>query len=157
MQVGFDVQAFVRLYLPPTLRTVVRCGWMAALAAPLDKMWQVYDLWRTEARYAAAVTGQKIVLEAYLNRIFDPTQKRITISTGVSWGQWVAYDPTGDASGVDYVCDGMAVGTAEQQGEDTACDFAVQIPSVLSSRSADIRSVVAKYAIVGASFKITTF
>lgn len=153
MKIGFDIPAFVRQYLPPILRTPVRVAWLSALTAALEKMWDDYERFRTEARYAAAVTGQKIVLEAYLNRLFDPSAHRIRITYGQDAGLWVDYDADSDG-GDEYLCDGVAVGSNDQNDSDTGADFTVVIPEGVDP--AAVRSVVNKYAIIGVTFNVTS-
>ena len=91
MKLNFNIEQYVEDYIPPSLRKPVRLAWLDALTAPVRQMWEEYRYFRDEARYAAAVTGQKIVLEAYLNRLFDPMLKRIYLRTGIDAGAWVAY------------------------------------------------------------------
>ena len=153
MKIGFDIPAFVRQYLPPILRTPVRVAWLSSLTAALEKIWADYDRFRTEARYAAAVTGQKIVLEAYLNRLFDPEMRRIRITYGQDAGLWVDYNADSDG-GDEYLYDGVAVGSKEQGAADESEDFTVEIPAGTDPEA--VRSIVNKYAIIGVTFNITT-
>lgn len=151
MKIGFDIDAFAGQYLPPILRTPIRQAWLCSLLAPLRAMWGQYDAYRTEARYAAAVTGQKIVLEAYLNRLFDPLEKRIYLRTGSDFGVWVAYDPAHDQGG-QFVSDGMAIGSKNQKDTAFGYDFIVEVPPGVDTEA--VRTVVKKYAVIGAKFDV---
>ena len=82
--VSFDTNRLIRLLLPGMLRQPIRIAWLESLLAPVIRMWNEYELCRVEKYYEANVTARTIGMEAYLNRLFDPVEKRVRIMHSVS-------------------------------------------------------------------------
>jgi hypothetical protein len=77
--INFDPYKLIRLLLPTFLRRPIRIARLWAWLASFARRWSEYLLWRTDMYYLARVTAQVISLEAYLNRLLDPAQRRITV------------------------------------------------------------------------------
>jgi len=149
--INFDPYKLIWLLLPTFLRRPVRIARLWAWLAPFIQGWNNYVAWRNNMYYEAHVTSQVISIEAYLNRLFDPEQQRITVmDLEYDNRVYVAlrtelYDDLyidGDGTFI-YLND-------EQVGE----GFVVNIPADLSDLSIQIRGVVDKIKAAGTYYKI---
>jgi hypothetical protein len=70
----------LKAHLPPILRGVqTLIAWLRVLAAPLQVLSQLYDLYLVFKRYELTFNGQVIYLEHRLNDEFDDDLRRIYI------------------------------------------------------------------------------
>lgn len=107
--ISFDPHKLIRQLLPTFLRTPVRVAWLEALLSPFTALWTAYVDWRAVKVYEAHVTSQTISMEAYLNRLFDPAQRRIRIAHSMAKHVYVSlirdtydsYIPGDDGAFVD--------------------------------------------------------
>lgn len=75
----FDVFKFLERYIPIVLRKPRMFAWLKALFQPIVTFLGVFLAFVAFARRQARLNGQVIVLENYLNDIFDSSQRRIKI------------------------------------------------------------------------------
>jgi len=137
-------------YLPPALRTPRRAAWLAALTTPLAQLWSDYEAWRNDTFFEAATTGQRMALEALLNRQFCGGVQCIRIDNGQDLGCYMRLNAAEGAECI--VADiGAVVGL---RGENMAegYSFAVVVPPDVSKK--EVEGVVSKWAIVGCTFVV---
>ncbi|MGL6022473.1 MAG: hypothetical protein ACRC0A_05160 [Chitinophagaceae bacterium] len=74
---------------PPILQTEIRLKWLTSLLYPFFLIKEKYEQYIFEKKYEARVTGQLMVLENYLNRIYDTEMRRIRIITKQQYEYYV--------------------------------------------------------------------
>ncbi|MDR2886434.1 MAG: hypothetical protein LBV26_00265 [Bacteroidales bacterium] len=151
-----DVHKLIRQLLPVFLRKPVRIAWLEALLAPFAAMWAEYAGWRTEKYYEANVTAQTISMEAWLNRRFDPVEKRIRIQHGEDEGVYVSLRSEGYDE--EFYIDGEQGAFIALEGEqenEMPFGFTVKIPNSLSVVLSEIEGVVRNIKAAGIPFELT--
>lgn len=79
MNYDFDIFKLIEQYLPIVLRKPKMLAWLKALFQPAITLKDMFLLFMGVARREARLNGQVIVLENYLNDLFDSSQRRIRI------------------------------------------------------------------------------
>lgn len=97
---------------PPILQTETRLKWLASLLYPFFLIKEKYEQYIFEKKYEARVTGQLMVLENYLNRIYDTEMRRIRIITKQ---QYEYYVPLAQEH---YINENKFLGLLEENAED---------------------------------------
>ena len=125
----------VRQHLPFHKRQPVRLSLLRALVAPLQPLFDRFDLWRSDIRMTLNVTSQVRILEGYLRRKYDQPIA-IKIVTYDDGALMVGLEPEGEAQRLDIALDPAEAAPAPDiplEGEirdrfgDT--DFIVYIPA----------------------------
>lgn len=159
-KISINIAAYIKSYLPAHWRQANRLKLFELLLSPFTVLMSEYIVWRNQAITQANVSNEKIVLEWYLNSLFDPSLKRIYILrrniTGVEAG----------LSGAEpsyYVEVGLS-GTEPSYYVETTLsnedaniglyDFGVFIPTSLSSNSDAIKSILVQYSKANKNFGI---
>ena len=150
--INFDPYKLIRLLLPTFMRLPVRVARLFAWLWPFTRLWGEYGTWRTNIYYDAHVTSQVISIEAYLNRLFDPEQRRITITDFLFDNRvYVALRSEGYD---EYYIDGengTYIYLADMQVGD---GFVINIPASLAALSIQISGVADKIRALGTYYKI---
>lgn len=150
---NFNPYKLVQLLLPTFLRKPIRIARLFAWLWPFILRWNEYVSWRKDMYYDAHVTSQVISIEAYLNRLFDPEHRRITISDG-SFDNRVYVALRTEYYDELYIDgeDGTFVFLSDS--EQKSDGFIVNIPVGLTLFAAQISGVVSKIKALGVSYQI---
>lgn len=84
MDYTLDKAKFIEQLLPVKLRTDIRKDWLGAILDPEESLHADFITKVAEIRLELSRNGQKISMEAYLNDLFDNTDRRIYIDDPTS-------------------------------------------------------------------------
>jgi hypothetical protein len=144
------------LLLPPHKRKPMRIAWLTVLLKPFVFIYESLMSYRERADYAAAITGQTIYLQKYLNDTFNSGNSGIVI---------VPVNPkTYIYVSVMAVAQDVLVGEVPDLEPDPATinyyltlpDFVVQVPHTIVYDQAQLIAAVHKYAYASKQFIIQT-
>jgi len=149
---NFDPYKLIWLLLPTFLRRPVRIARLWAWLAPFVQGWNNYVTWRTNMYYEAHVTSQVISIEDYLNRLFDPEQRRITVGD-MTYDNRVYVALRTELYDDLYIDgeDGTYLYLEDMQVGD---GFVVNIPADLSGSMGQISGVVDKVRAAGTYYQV---
>lgn len=75
----WNIKLWVALYLPSFLGKVKQVSWLAALLKPVKTIHGMFTTFRAEFNDGIRYNSQSAVLEAYLNNLFDPEDRRLRV------------------------------------------------------------------------------
>lgn len=81
MTFNWNIDNWLNQYLPPFKKQLNRVKWLRALLKPIKTLHTSLLTYRSEINRKARINGQTIVLENYLNDLFDSSDRRIYIET----------------------------------------------------------------------------
>ncbi|MDR1199070.1 MAG: hypothetical protein LBK94_08700 [Prevotellaceae bacterium] len=150
--INFNPHKLIRQLLPTFSRKPLRLAWLDAMLSPFVRMWNEYVAWRTDEYYEAHVTCQIVSMEAYLNRLFDSTLKRIAIID--AYFDESIYVALVEENYDDMYIDGDDGAIIYLAEETTGNGFIVSVPEELSDFAPEIRGVVEKIRPLGVGYVI---
>lgn len=77
------IKRFALLLLPPRWRKPLLAAWVQSSVQPINVLYGQFMRWRSETEYRLGHNGQVCYLRAVLNDLFDPIDRRITITDEV--------------------------------------------------------------------------
>jgi hypothetical protein len=157
---NFSIPLFVRRLLPPFLRKDKQSAWIETLLKPVEWLLAAFNAFRIEKTIEAQYTSQTLSLQDWLNRKFDPTQKRILILHASALDEFDYFASEGQNPDFDYLAsEGQPYGYLYFAGEKTggfAENFRVAIPADLASLTDQIRAAVLRYKFAGITYAVVT-
>ena len=150
--INFNPLKLIRLLLPTFLRRPLRIAWLEVLLSSFIRRWSKYADWRDNMYYEVHVTAQVISIEAYLNRLFDPAQRRITV--GDMQYDYRVYVSLRNEQYEDLYIDGedgTYIYLADMQVGD---GFVVNLPAALADMSTQVGGAVDKIRAIGTYYQI---
>lgn len=158
-----DLNKWVVLLLPTTLRQSKMIAWLKVLVSPIVSLHYKFIQKRNEDLYKLSHNGQVCYLRKALNDAFDPTQRRIKISDGNRYKSQYIYTE-GERKpkflGTMYLRDNSVY-------DDTGVDFLVLLPldiwnsykteiAIGEYRFYDIEALVDFYRLASKRYKIVS-
>ncbi len=149
----FDPYKLIKQLLPPLLRTPMRIAWLTAVLTPFTRAWEEYVAWRADRYYEVHVTAQTISIEAYLNRLFDPINRRIRIKHGEDEGVYLSLRSEGydDNFYIDGE-NGTFIGLDGEMNSEVLFGFTVEIPEGIDT--VQVEGVVRSIKAAGVPFEV---
>jgi hypothetical protein len=150
--INFNPKKMIRQLLPTFSRKPIRLAWLDTLLLPFSRRWSKYTDWRIDKNYEAHVTCQTASMEAYLNRLFDAAQRRITI-TDAYFNENV-YVALREENYDDLYIDGDEGKIIYLEEETIGNGFVVNLPEDLADFALEIRGAVEKIRALGIGYTI---
>lgn len=141
-----DWNTVVEREIPHVLRKPRLTTWLLALVSPVAVLSSSFSFFRQRLERELTITGQTRVLRYWLNRLFDPDLKRITV-VDLSPSEFV-YAYREDENRPLYLPQFLSGSSA---------DFTVFVPSSLSGLDENIRAFLDKYKLVTMRYRINYF
>ncbi|MFN4249047.1 MAG: hypothetical protein ACK4EY_15065 [Flavipsychrobacter sp.] len=155
------ISPFIKQWLAPHLRLPGRQSFFELLLTSINTINSEYMIWRNKAITKANVTNEKISLEWYLNKLFDPTLQRIYIQTrkpvGIGFGLSATEPLKFQGLGLSGTEPTEYIGfPLEDEDPDVGqYDFGIFVPAALTAQQDDIMNIALQFAKANKSF--TTF
>ena len=144
---AFDFQKWVLWLLPAVLRKPRTIAIIQAFIVPVKLLHTWFLSYRNMQNEIAKTTGQTIVLRGYLNRHFDPTEKRIYILDDLYLPPTFVYLESENRPLY------LPAFIAASGGS----DFVVYVPSSLIGQELQIKSAVNTFKLPSKIFRIEYF
>ena len=162
MNYNWDIVKWIKLVLGSLWRTN-RALLMKCLLQPIIRMYNEFIAVMDDINNRTKYNSSQKVLTALLNKLFDPTLKRIYIDT-VADDTTVYYQPLSTETPVGYemirqvnIADGITTGIQYELNIAefvTIVDFIVYVPAALTAQQSTITAWVNYYRFASLTFKI---
>jgi hypothetical protein len=158
--------AFIADTLPSFLRIQIWTDWLFALAKPFRRIHDDFLSHRIELLDKVSITGQKAVLEAFLNKklgpgiyivLYERPKYTLKIPDNSARTVVVRLEDGGAAPG-DYLPEAYHPKLADKSPTDPGPDFSVFVPSAMSAANQlQVKALVTAYKTYGTTFTIETY
>lgn len=146
---AIDIDSWVRQMLPPLLIKI--SNWVDVTMSPVKILYQAFIDYRKKLTKDLQINGQTIVLENYLNDLFDATNRGITIVTSFDLIEPIYFPQPGSEFLVNPIWIGqptedfLYIGQPEEYGINY--DFVVTVPTgtLTAAQETMLKFIVYKY------------
>lgn len=143
-------------FIPRHWRRINFIDFLTSTYKPLNSFQIVFNQYFNDTEDAMLWNGQVVMLERYLNNLYDPINREIYITDGVQLD--VLYVSLIEENEPIYVStiaeDNTQVFVNPIESYNNDSDFAINIPSTISFNENVLRSQVNKYKIAGKKYII---
>ncbi len=148
-----DIAKVIRHHTPVRLRKTMRLAWLGVLLYGVQRLYDLFMIFRSDRLYRLTHNSQVCYMEAVLNDLFDSVDRRIYIDDGVfidpEWLYltteerpiWLAVD----AADVGTVYDSPTYLYTTDETIDRAPMFVVKYPLGLLFDEAKMRALIDRY------------
>lgn len=146
---NWNIENWINKMLPLERKTPINMSWIKALLSPLQTLQDLFAAKCTDLDFKVKYSAQQKVLGGMLNKLFDPTDKRIYIETISDLVPDVLIDfddESTDAPLLDFddeSSDGVLLDFDDEEGD---YDFNVYVPAALAGDEDKIKSWVRLYS-----------
>lgn len=159
---NIDFTRLITWLFPPKLRAEILLNWLKALVSPISSLYNAWKLYYSDVAIRLSITSQVCSIEGYLNDIFDPVQRRITITdtlndtvilihkdeANLPLKLYIAYSAGIDNNLITVISDDSNYGNS-------GYDFNVKIPFLLNiNQEFRLKSIIDTYKLAGKRYKI---
>lgn len=156
-----NIKRHVSRTVPPFWRKLFTLSWLEVLLWPVVTLNETFVAWVDQKRIELNYNGQTIILEAMLNDLFDPTERRIRIQHTTSEREYDYFVSEGQAADFDYfISEAEPARYDYYQSEMVELiieGFRVSLPMGLMSQEDQIRGNILKYKLATIEYGLTYF
>lgn len=146
---NFNISSWINKILPLQRKTTVNISWLNALLTPLKTAQTDLETLYADLDFKVKFTAQQRVLASLLNKLFDPTDKRIRIATisDLLPEVLVYFDNESPDGHLLYFDSESADGPfINFDSEENEYDFIVYVPTALTADEEKIKAWVRLYS-----------
>lgn len=152
---NFDIEKFIKLFLPIVQRRLVTIEWIQSVLSPLD--WLKADILYRMQHDCRVMYLEKVLNEKLLVAGYDPQNHEATKVVYIDEGDIPEHVWLNKSNNPDKIWLGTQYLNTSGFYEENYSDFIVYCPTPMSAIESKIRRLVNYYKLAGKAYKIEYF